>query len=152
MKIVCIINLDKLRKPVYHIIQYKNWSVLQKLICQIIPSFFIGALACWFLMTGITMLNYSYNMAHGNYNTAEGISSRNREGILPALFEAYRIPYIGTDAFGLSLTLNKYLTKIIAQHYGIKTPESILVSYPGIDNNIGEELEKLHFQDMLVTI
>ena len=83
------------------------------------------------------------------YNTAEGISSRNREGILPALFEAYRIPYIGTDAFGLSLTLNKYLTKIIAQHYGIKTPESILVSYPGIDNNIGEELEKLHFPIIL---
>ena len=83
------------------------------------------------------------------YNTVEGISSRNREGILPALFEAYRIPYIGTDAFGLSLTLNKYLTKIIAQHYGIKTPESILVSYPGIDNNIGEELEKLHFPIIL---
>lgn len=79
------------------------------------------------------------------YNTVEGVSSRNREGILPALFEAYKIPYIGTDSFGLSLTLNKYLTKIIAKQYGIKTPKSILVNYPKTDNNIGKELEELKF-------
>ena len=61
------------------------------------------------------------------YNTMEGISSRNREGFAPSLLEMYRVPFMGTDAFGLSLTLNKYLTKIVAQNYGIATPISALV-------------------------
>ena len=56
------------------------------------------------------------------YNTVEGIKSRNREGLLPVIFEAYNIPYIGTDAFGLSLSLNKVMTKILAKSLGILTP------------------------------
>ena len=83
------------------------------------------------------------------YNTVEGISSRNREGIIPTLLEIYDIPYIGTDAFGLSLTLNKYLTKIIAQHYNIKTPKSILVGYSNNIENYDIRLDKLHFPIIL---
>lgn len=79
------------------------------------------------------------------YNTVEGISSRNREGIIPALLEACNIPYIGTDAFGLSFSLNKNLTKVIAQHYGIKTPKSILISDSNVFGEISSRLEKLHF-------
>ena len=88
-----------------HIIQYKNWSVLQKLICQIIPSFFIGALACWFLMTGITMLNYSYNMAHGNYNTAEGIIEvESYDEVMKKGFEDYK--YKCTFKIGGDITIS----------------------------------------------
>ena len=47
------------------------------------------------------------------YNTVEGVSSRNREGIVPTILELANIPCIGTDSFGLSLSLNKYLTKIL---------------------------------------
>lgn len=83
------------------------------------------------------------------YNTVEGISSRNREGIIPALLEIHNIPYIGTDAFGLSLTLNKYLTKVIAQYHGIKTPSSLLICYPNIPENIGSKIECLHFPVIL---
>lgn len=83
------------------------------------------------------------------YNTVEGISSRNREGIIPALLEAYNIPYIGTDSFGLSLTLNKYLTKVLAQHYGIQTPKSILIYYPNIYDDIDEKLGEFHFPIIL---
>ena len=39
------------------------------------------------------------------------------EGIFPALLEYYNIPYVGTDAYGLSLSLNKFHTKLIAEHY-----------------------------------
>lgn len=56
------------------------------------------------------------------YNTVEGIYSRNREGLLPSLLEINKIPFIGTDAFGLSLTLNKNMTKILAEHIGVLTP------------------------------
>lgn len=79
------------------------------------------------------------------YNTVEGISSRNREGIIPALLEANRIPYVGTDAFGLSLTLNKHLTKILAQYYGIKTPKYCLIRYPLTNSDALESIKKINF-------
>lgn len=56
------------------------------------------------------------------FNIAEGISSRNRESWIPALLELNNIPYTGSDAYGLSLTLNKLHMKIIAEHLGIQTP------------------------------
>ena len=56
------------------------------------------------------------------YNTVEGIGTRNREGLVPAILEACGIPCIGTDSFGLSLTLNKKMTKILAEENGILTP------------------------------
>ncbi|MDO5556511.1 MAG: ATP-grasp domain-containing protein [Clostridia bacterium] len=83
------------------------------------------------------------------YNTVEGIFSRNREGIIPALLEAHNIPYIGTDSFGLSLTLNKYLMKVVAQHYGIRTPKSILIYYPSVYENIVSQLDELNFPIIL---
>lgn len=83
------------------------------------------------------------------YNTVEGISSRNREGIIPALLEAHNVPYIGTDSFGLSLTLNKYLMKVVAQHYDIKTPKSILIYYPNVYDNIDVKLDDLNFPIIL---
>lgn len=55
-------------------------------------------------------------------NTAEGILSRNREGWLPSLFEINDIPYSGSDAYALNLTLNKLHTKIIAEYLNIPTP------------------------------
>lgn len=57
------------------------------------------------------------------FNASEGIKSRNREGWVPSLLEMYGIPYVGTDAYGLSLSLNKIHTKIICKYLGIKTPE-----------------------------
>ncbi len=56
------------------------------------------------------------------FNTAEGIQSRNREGWIPSLLETHGIPIIGTDAYGLSFTLNKAHTKVIARYLGILTP------------------------------
>lgn len=62
------------------------------------------------------------------YNTVEGIHSRNREGLLPSLLESCHIPYIGTDAFGLSLSLDKAMTKVLAKHLGILTPDFYVAS------------------------
>ena len=60
------------------------------------------------------------------YNTVEGINSRNREGLVPSILEACNIKYMGTDAFGLSLTLDKALMKCIAEQHDIKTPKYCL--------------------------
>ena len=59
------------------------------------------------------------------FNTVEGVASRNREGITPSFFEAFQIPYIGTDAYGLSTSLDKTRMKVIAQNLGIATPKYV---------------------------
>ncbi len=63
------------------------------------------------------------------FNIAEGINSRNREAWIPSLLEINHIPYSGSDAYGLSLTLNKLHMKIMAEHLGIRTaPYRIIAS------------------------
>ena len=61
------------------------------------------------------------------FNKCEGFNSRNREGIFPALLEFFNIPFVGTDSYGLSLSLNKFHTKLIAKHYRIQTPKFELI-------------------------
>lgn len=62
------------------------------------------------------------------FNMSEGLKSRNREGTVPILLEMAKIPYTGTDAYGLGLCLNKYHSKIIAGYLEIPTPEYFLVN------------------------
>ncbi len=73
------------------------------------------------------LLNYLCNEEYLKFdivfNASEGIKSRNREGWVPSLLEMYEIPYVGTDAYGLSLSLNKIHTKIICNYLDIKTPD-----------------------------
>lgn len=77
------------------------------------------------------------------YNTVEGIYSRNREGLLPALLEIYRIPYMGTDSFGLSLSLDKEKTKKLAESLGIKTPAYCAFQFNDDASTVKKELQKL---------
>lgn len=59
-------------------------------------------------------------------NFGEGFLSRNREGIVPALCEIYRIPYTGSDAFAMVLTLDKHMTLLYADSLGVHTPKGFL--------------------------
>lgn len=61
------------------------------------------------------------------FNKTEGFKSRNREGLVPAVMEMFEIPFVGTDAYGFSLSLNKYHTKLIAKDKGILTPRFLLI-------------------------
>ncbi|NLT40925.1 MAG: hypothetical protein GXX89_10775 [Clostridiales bacterium] len=63
------------------------------------------------------------------FNTAEGLKNRNREGFVPSLLEAIRFPYVGTDAYGLGLTLNKLHTRIIAAHLGIRVARCVEINH-----------------------
>lgn len=83
------------------------------------------------------------------YNTMEGISSRNREGYAPSILEINQVPFMGTDAFGLSLTLNKYLTKIIAMYYGIATPISALIMPSDSPKIIFERIKEIPLPHIL---
>ncbi len=59
----------------------------------------------------------------------EGLNSRNREAIVPALLELNKIPYVGSDAYAMGLSQNKFHTKLIAEYLNIKTPICIYVPY-----------------------
>ena len=59
-------------------------------------------------------------------NFGEGFLSRNREGIVPALCEINSIPYTGSDAFAMVLTLDKHLTLLFAESIGLHTPNGFL--------------------------
>lgn len=57
------------------------------------------------------------------FNISEGLSGRNRESQVPILLEMKGIPFVGSDALTLGLTLDKILTKKILIAEGLPTPK-----------------------------
>lgn len=70
------------------------------------------------------------------FNIAEGMHGFGREAQVPALLDAYNIPYTFADALGHALTLHKGMTKHIVRDLGIPTPDFAVVSDP-------EDLERV---------
>ncbi len=61
------------------------------------------------------------------FNISEGCHGRNREAQVPALLEAYRIPYTFSDPLTLAVCLDKAVAKSVVRDAGIPTPESFTV-------------------------
>jgi D-alanine-D-alanine ligase len=61
------------------------------------------------------------------FNTAEGRRGRAREAFYPALFEELGFPYTGSDAYVMTVTLDKWMTKLVLGAAGIDTPRARLV-------------------------
>jgi len=61
------------------------------------------------------------------FNICEGLYGIGREAQVPALLDAYRIPYTFSDPCVLSLTLHKALAKRAVRDMGIPTPDFFLV-------------------------
>lgn len=57
------------------------------------------------------------------FNIAEGFGSRNREALLPGLLELYKVPHTASDIYGMSINMNKYHTKILANSIGVPVPK-----------------------------
>src|SRR5664279_5186560 len=62
------------------------------------------------------------------FNAAEGRRGRSREAFYPALFEELGFPYTGSDAYVLTVTLDKWLTKLVLGPLGIDAPRGRLVT------------------------
>jgi D-alanine-D-alanine ligase len=56
------------------------------------------------------------------FNIAEGLTGLGREAQVPALLDAYGIPYTFSDPMVLSLTLHKGMTKRVIRDLGLPTP------------------------------
>ena len=57
------------------------------------------------------------------FNIAEGLRGIGREAQVPALLDAYNIPYTFSDPLILALTLHKGMTKRVLRDFGIPTPD-----------------------------
>jgi D-alanine-D-alanine ligase len=62
------------------------------------------------------------------FNIAEGLTGFGRESQVPALLEAYGIPYTFSDPLVCALTLHKGMAKHVARGCGIPTPSFALVA------------------------
>lgn len=62
------------------------------------------------------------------FNISEGFYGRSREAQVPALLEAYDIPYTFSDPLTLAACLDKPMTKVIARNAGIPTPDFFVVT------------------------
>lgn len=62
------------------------------------------------------------------FNIAEGLHGFGREAQVPALLDAYKIPYTFSDPLGHALTLHKGMTKHIVRNLGIPTPDFAVVA------------------------
>jgi len=56
------------------------------------------------------------------FNIAEGLHGFGREAQIPALLDAYSIPYTFSEPLALSLTLHKGMTKRVLRDMGLPTP------------------------------
>jgi D-alanine-D-alanine ligase len=64
------------------------------------------------------------------FNIAEGVAGFGRESQVPALLEAYDIPYTFSDPLACALTLHKGMAKHVARGCGVPTPSFTLVTTP----------------------
>lgn len=67
-------------------------------------------------------------LAHGDrwdlvFNICEGLRGRGRESQVPAILEAYEIPYTFADPAALVVCLDKSLTKTVLRASGLPTPD-----------------------------
>ena len=61
------------------------------------------------------------------FNIAEGLHGLGREALIPALLDAYRIPYTFSDPCVMAVSLHKGFTKSILRDAGLHTPDFALV-------------------------
>ncbi len=65
------------------------------------------------------------------FNICEGMFGMGREAQVPALLDAFRIPYTFSGPLILALALDKALTKTIVRSFHIPTPDFAVVADPG---------------------
>jgi len=62
------------------------------------------------------------------FNISEGMHGLGREAQIPALLDAYRIPYTFSDPLVLGITLHKGISKHILKNMGIATADFVVVN------------------------
>jgi len=79
------------------------------------------------------------------FNIAEGFCGRNRESQVPLLLELYKIPYIGSDALTMGLTMDKVLAKKVVSYHNILTPDFVCIKNFSELKFLSKTVSDLHF-------
>jgi D-alanine--D-alanine ligase len=74
------------------------------------------------------------------FNTAEGHKGKTREAFYPSLFDELGVPFTGSDAYTLCITLDKMLTKRVISAYGVPTPRARLVSRATLESGALDDM------------
>jgi D-alanine-D-alanine ligase len=74
------------------------------------------------------------------FNICEGMHGIAREAQVPALLDAYEIPYVFSDALVCALTLHKGMTKDVVRAAGVATPDYAIVQEPADIKNVSMPL------------
>ena len=61
------------------------------------------------------------------FNICEGLYGDGRESLVPALLDAWQIPYVFSGPVTLGVSLNKAFAKSIVRDAGVNTPDFIVV-------------------------
>lgn len=61
------------------------------------------------------------------FNFCEGLKGISREAQVPAILEAYDIPYVFSDPLTLAVTLDKAMCKRVVRDQGVPTPDFALI-------------------------
>ena len=64
------------------------------------------------------------------FNIAEGLRGVGREAQVPALLDAYGVPYTFSDPLVMALTLDKAMTKRVIRDSGLPTADFAVVAHP----------------------
>lgn len=64
------------------------------------------------------------------FNIAEGVHGFGREAQVPALLDAFDVPYVFSDPLVCALTLHKGMAKHVLRDQGVPTPDFVVVSAP----------------------
>ncbi|MBU2650934.1 MAG: ATP-grasp domain-containing protein [Bacteroidetes bacterium] len=70
------------------------------------------------------------------FNICEGMHGIAREAQVPALLDAYRIPYVFSSPLVMALTLDKSMAKRVVRDAGINTPDFIVVNKTSDINHV----------------
>ena len=62
------------------------------------------------------------------FNICEGMHGIGREAQVPALLDAYQVPYVFSDTLVCALTLHKGMTKDVVRAAGVATPDHVVVN------------------------
>ncbi len=73
------------------------------------------------------------------FNITEGMYGSGREALVPALLDAYRIPYTFSDPMVHAVTLDKAVTKRLLRDQGLPVTEFAIVSDPAQIRPLGEQ-------------
>ncbi len=61
------------------------------------------------------------------FNICEGVKGHAREAQVPALLDAYYVPYVFSDPLTLALALDKGMAKRVIRDQGIRTPDFVVI-------------------------